>query len=104
MDLVQAIRERRSIRRYLDTEVPDGVLTAALEAATLAPTAFGYEPWRFVVVRDPQLRGRFCDIANRQYQLLYGSMDPHDAQRAMARLPPAHRDPDAAHRLISGDW
>jgi len=52
MDLIQAIQDRRSIRRIKDQAVPDVMITQLLDAARLAPSGNNYQPWRFVVVKD----------------------------------------------------
>ena len=52
MDVMQAIKERRSIRKYQDRPVEEKVLTEILEAARLAPSANNRQDWRFVAVKD----------------------------------------------------
>ncbi len=55
---------RSSVRRYLvDRPVDDRHLSAVLEAARLAPSAENAQPWRFVVVRDPEVRQRLIEEA-----------------------------------------
>ncbi|MEN3010775.1 MAG: nitroreductase family protein [Candidatus Bipolaricaulaceae bacterium] len=56
MDVFEAMRARRSVRRYLREPIPEGVVEELLSAAVLAPSAGNAQPWRFVVVRDPGLR------------------------------------------------
>jgi nitroreductase len=57
------LRNRRSIRRYLPTPVDPKKLRACLEAARLAPSAHNAQPWRFVVVDDPELKNRLTSAA-----------------------------------------
>ena len=52
MDLFDAIRERKSIRRFKQTPVPDEDITKILEAGRFAPSAHNTQPWSFVVIRD----------------------------------------------------
>lgn len=54
--LDELIKERRSIRKYLDTPVEKEKIEAILEAARLAPSACNAQPWRIVAVRDATLR------------------------------------------------
>ncbi len=54
--MLEAIRRRRSIRKYRDEEVPEGDLKEILLAAMCAPSAWGTKPWHFVVVTEPELR------------------------------------------------
>ena len=57
------LRGRRSIRRYLPTPVERETLLACLEAARLAPSAHNAQPWRFIVVDDPDLKERLTAAA-----------------------------------------
>lgn len=56
MELKEAILQRKSIRGYEDTPVPDEKLNAVLEAARMAPSGGNRQPWKFVVVRDSEKR------------------------------------------------
>ena len=50
MELMEAIRTRRSVRRYQDREVPRELLEELMEAACWAPSADNLQPWYFVVL------------------------------------------------------
>jgi len=52
MDFQDVIRKRRSIRHFLDRDVPQDVVFKLLDAARWAPTGGNLQPWEFVVVRD----------------------------------------------------
>ncbi|MBI5489281.1 MAG: nitroreductase family protein [Deltaproteobacteria bacterium] len=56
VELFEALRNRRSIRKYADRPVPDELLEQVLEAARCAPSWANVQPWRFVVVTDPETR------------------------------------------------
>ncbi len=51
MEVSQAIRERRSIRKFKDDPVPRDLLNKILEAATLAPSGKNKQPWKFYVIQ-----------------------------------------------------
>jgi len=57
------LRGRRSIRRYLPAPVEREKLLACLEAARLAPSAHNAQPWRFIVVDDPEFKDRLAAAA-----------------------------------------
>jgi nitroreductase len=61
MELMEAIKGRRSIRRYTPKAVDDKALEIILEAARQAPSWANTQCWRFVVVRDRQLRNKLAD-------------------------------------------
>ncbi|MBL7495450.1 nitroreductase family protein [Frankia sp. CNm7] len=56
MDLYEAMRTARSLRRFRPDPVPDEVLARCLEAATWAPSGSNRQGWRFVVLRSPEVR------------------------------------------------
>ncbi len=56
MDVLEAIRRRRSIRKYTDQPVPKESLETLLDAARWAPTASNQQRWRFLVVTDHSTR------------------------------------------------
>ena len=66
MDVMEAIRTRRSVRRYEDKPVEDEKLMAVLEAGRLAPSAKNLQEWRFVVVRDAETRKKLVKAARDQ--------------------------------------
>jgi nitroreductase len=63
----EAIARRRATRRFDPARpVPDDVLKQVLHLATLAPSGFNLQPWRFLVVRSARNRLRLRDAAFRQ--------------------------------------
>jgi len=52
MEFTEAVRKRRSIRRYKNTPVPKESILKVLEAARLAPSAGHRQPWHFIVFHD----------------------------------------------------
>jgi nitroreductase len=61
MDVMQAIKERRAVRKYKTDPVSDKDLETVLEAARWAPSWANTQCWRFIVVRDPQLKEKLSD-------------------------------------------
>ena len=58
MDLLPEIQSRISIRNFSDTPVQKEQLDRILEAGRLAPSAKNRQTWRFIVVRNPDLRAK----------------------------------------------
>ena len=54
MELREAIRKRRSVRRYREESVSRELLENLLETACWAPSAENEQPWYFVALADPQ--------------------------------------------------
>ncbi|MFA5352793.1 MAG: nitroreductase family protein [Thermodesulfovibrionales bacterium] len=55
MDLITAIQERRSVNFFEPgREIPEETLKGLLEIANLSPSSFNLQPWKVVVVKDPE--------------------------------------------------
>lgn len=54
--LYDAMRTTRAVRKLRPDPVPDAVLARVLEAATWAPSGGNRQPWRLIVVRDPDVK------------------------------------------------
>ena len=60
-DVIDLIKQRRSIRKYTDEPVSDEDIKTLLEAAMAAPSGSNVQPWEFIVVRDDGLRQQLAD-------------------------------------------
>jgi nitroreductase len=59
MDTLEAIRTRRSIRRYKDDAIPKVDLEAIVDAGRLAATGSNRQPWDFIVVTNRTMINEF---------------------------------------------
>ncbi|OGP72872.1 MAG: hypothetical protein A2V86_00465 [Deltaproteobacteria bacterium RBG_16_49_23] len=59
--LEKLIKERRSIRRWKEKEVPDELLKKAVELAAWAPNGGNYQGWRFIVVKNRETIGKMAN-------------------------------------------
>jgi nitroreductase len=59
MDAMEAIRTRRSIRKYSGAPIPKSDLEAIVDAGRLAATGSNKQPWDFVVVTNREMIARF---------------------------------------------
>lgn len=60
------VARRRATPDFKPDPVPEELLTRALELATLAPSGFNLQPWRFIVVRDPHQKRKLRAAAYGQ--------------------------------------
>ena len=65
MDLFDAIRGRKSIRRFEQTPVPDEDIKKILDAGSLAPSANNTQPWRFIVVKNRFVLKQMADAVRQ---------------------------------------
>jgi nitroreductase len=64
-DLWEAIYTTRAIRYFRTDPVPEELIWKVIEAGTMAPSGGNTQPWGFVVVRDPEIRGKIADAIRR---------------------------------------
>jgi nitroreductase len=64
MDVLEAIRTRRSVRAYSARPIPDEVMRRMRQALRSAPSARNSQPWHFILVTDHQLRQELAKAAN----------------------------------------
>ena len=57
----QLVQNRRSIRQYLEKPVEREKVLTCLEAARMAPSADFVQPWRFLVIDEPELKKKVTD-------------------------------------------
>ena len=60
MEVLEAIKTRRSIRKYKATPVDDKTIELVLEAARWAPSWDNTQCWRFIVVRDSNIKAELA--------------------------------------------
>lgn len=66
--LLDAVRGRRSVRRYLDHEVPDEMVDEVLEAARWAPSPHGRQPWRFAIITGREAKERLAAAMGEEWR------------------------------------
>lgn len=70
MELDQAIKERKSVRRFKKLEIPWYILAECLDAAVQAPSSGNVQNWRFVVVKEKSQREKVLKACDEQYWAL----------------------------------
>ncbi len=60
MDFYDVLKKRRSMRGYTDQPVPDTVLEKLKEAVQLAPSGCNFQPFRFLFIRNEELRKKIA--------------------------------------------
>ena len=63
MEFKELIKKRQSDRKYLSTQVEEEKIMQCIESARLAPSACNAQPWKFIVVDEPELKNRIADCA-----------------------------------------
>jgi coenzyme F420-0:L-glutamate ligase/coenzyme F420-1:gamma-L-glutamate ligase len=66
--LLDTVRSRRSVRRYLDKEVPVERVERVLEAARWAPSPHGRQPWRFALITGDATKERLAEAMGEEWR------------------------------------
>ena len=66
LSVKETVEMRRSIRHFHPDEVPDELIKQMLEAARLAPSGSNIQPWRFLVIKDNEVKKELCHICLEQ--------------------------------------
>jgi nitroreductase len=103
MNILEAIETRRSIKHYDPAHLmPEADIERLLQLARLAPSSFNLQNYRFVLVREPELRRQIRAVAWDQAQVTEASLlvvmcadlKAHERQpeRYWSHAPPAVQD------------
>jgi coenzyme F420-0:L-glutamate ligase / coenzyme F420-1:gamma-L-glutamate ligase len=88
--LVDALLGRRSVRRYLEKEVPEEAIQKVLEATRWAPSPHGRQPWRFAVVTRKETKARLAEAMGEEWRTNL-EMDGQSPEVAEKRLEGSRR-------------
>jgi nitroreductase len=64
--ITEAVLDRRATQQFLPDDVPQEYLNAILRIGAQAPSGYNLQPWRFIVVREPENRQRLMAAAFNQ--------------------------------------
>lgn len=78
--------QRRTVRDYDERPLPDGVVEWAIRTAATAPSGAHVQPWRFVVLTDPERKRRLREAAEAEEREFYGRRASEEWLTALAPL------------------
>ena len=96
MNVFEAIKTRRSVRKYRPQPIPEDHLKQIMTAAQLAPSAGNRQPWRFILVKDPDTKKQLGTIARNQTWI-------SDAGVIVAALAMDKKNPEISERWAERD-
>lgn len=85
-EFLETLRLRRTVREFSSDPVSDEVLELAIAAAASAPSGANLQPWKFVVVKDPEIKHRIRVAAEKEEYENYNGRMPEEWLRALAPL------------------
>lgn len=69
--IAEELRRRRTVRDFSSEPVPRALIEACLLAAGSAPNGANLQPWHFVAVSDPELKGQIREAAEEEERAFY---------------------------------
>jgi iodotyrosine deiodinase len=85
-EFLARIATRRTVRDFSPEPVPFDVVANAVRAAALAPSGANRQPWRFVVVCDPEVKREIRIAAETEEKDSYERRMPEEWLEALAPL------------------
>ncbi len=77
------MKTRRSVRAFSPEPVPIELIEAAVRTAASAPSGANQQPWRFVVVQDPEVKRRIREAAEAEERVNYERRFPEEWLEAL---------------------
>ncbi len=77
---------RRTVRHYSSEPVPQALIDRAVAVAASAPSGANLQPWRFVIVRDADIKHRIREAAEQEERHFYEHRAPQEWLDALAPL------------------
>ena len=69
MSLLELISNRKSVRKYLDKNIPDEDLRTILDAGRLAPSWMNVQSWKFILVKSQENKDLLSELSIGQQQV-----------------------------------
>lgn len=62
MEMLEGLLSRQSVRHFSPEEVDSDLVRRILEAAVRAPSGLNNQPWKFVIIRNPEVRRQLAEL------------------------------------------
>ncbi|SIR17427.1 nitroreductase family protein [Halanaerobium kushneri] len=62
-ETIKNIKERRSVRKYINKKIPEEILEEIIDCARLAPTGNNRQAWSFLVITDQKTKSKIASLA-----------------------------------------
>ncbi|MGH9767980.1 MAG: nitroreductase family protein, partial [Blastocatellia bacterium] len=86
MEFYELMKRRRTAREFSPEPAPFELIELAIKTAGVAPSGANQQPWRFVVVSNPEIKRRIRLAAEEEERENYGGRFPSEWLQALAPL------------------
>jgi iodotyrosine deiodinase len=83
---LELMAARRSVREFSSDPVPRELVENAVRTAATAPSGANRQPWRFVIVADPDVKARIRAAAEHEEELFYAERANEEYLQAIAPM------------------
>ena len=73
ISLFEAMHSQRAVRHLKPDPVPESMLLQLIESAVKAPSGGNSQPWKFLIIRDPELKKRIGSYYRESWERVYGA-------------------------------
>ena len=68
--ILEALNWRYATDRFLDQAISDENLHTILEAARLAPSSMNFQPWKYILIKSPELKQQIFEAGYNQQAII----------------------------------
>lgn len=86
VEFYELMKRRRTVREFSPEPVPFELIELAIKTAGVAPSGANQQPWRFVVVSNPEIKRQIRLAAEEEERENYGGRFPDEWLQALAPL------------------
>jgi len=102
MELLEAIKTRRSVREFTGQRIPDEHIEMILDAARYAPSPENLQMWRYIVIReDQEVKDLIAEVSVEFARLVFGGQ-PYELTGGRLWYLPDHSRPAAFENMRDG--
>ena len=104
-DLLELVKNRRSVRKFKPDPIPDGCVEKIIEVARWAPSGFNTQPWEFVVVKKKELKEKISEILQSNMPVPPSGQEDGGKADNSKNAKQGGIDPDIpVFIILCGDW
>ena len=70
MEVLEAMKALRNVRKYKPVPIPEEKLKNVLNAVRLAPSAENRQPWKFIVIRDEERKRKLVSACGNNHKFM----------------------------------
>ncbi len=102
MELLEAIKTRRSTREFTGQRIPDEHIEMILDAARYAPSPENLQMWRYIVIReDQEMKDLIAEVSVETAREIFGAQ-PYEATGGRLWYLPDHARPKEFEDIRDG--